>query len=349
MRPGLNILPVILCGGAGARLWPASTPDCPKPFLRPDGGDSLLQQAVRRAVTIEGVSEIVIVTSGEFRERTLREAQAVAGDCAVSCLVEPAGRDTGPAIAAVCLWAAERDAGATLLVLPADHVINDLNAFAVAVARATALAATGKIVTFGIRPDRPETGYGYIEAEGETVARFVEKPDRATAERYLATGCYLWNAGMFCFRAEIMLAEMEHVCPDLLVVVRNSFVPGHRDGVLGEGFAAAPRISIDRAVMEKTRNLAVVPCAIGWSDIGCWNALGDLTLADDAGNTVRGQTVLRDVAGCHVFAGDRVIGLLGVRDLIVVDTPDGLLIAHKDRAQDVRDIYAACASRKPVE
>ncbi|WP_041655801.1 mannose-1-phosphate guanylyltransferase/mannose-6-phosphate isomerase [Azoarcus sp. KH32C] len=345
----MSVIPVILCGGAGSRLWPVSRESHPKPFIRLGDGQSLLQKAFLRGAGLTGVSQIVTVTNREFFFKTEDEFRKInAGKLPTSFLLEPFGRNTAAAVAAAALHLAERDPDAALLVLAADHLISDQKAFAAAVQRAVGLALEGKLVTFGIQPDAPETGYGYIEAEGNTVLRFVEKPDAATAQSYLDSGRFYWNSGMFCFTARTILEEMEQHCPAILAAVRKCLAQSRTAEGKGfsqceldpDSFAAVPEDSIDYAVMEKSQRVAVVPCDIGWSDIGSWSALGDLTAADEQGNRVDGEALLHDVSNCSIRTDERLVGAVGVRDLIIVDTPDALLVAAKDRAQDVKHLYA---------
>jgi mannose-1-phosphate guanylyltransferase len=209
------------------------------------------------------------------------------------------------------------------------------------------LAAQGKLVTFGIQPDAPETGFGYIEADGNAVKRFVEKPDLKTAQEYVASGHYLWNSGMFCFQAGVMLREMEQHCPTILAATRacitqSSGAEGARYSQLSLDaalFKQVPDDSIDYAVMEKSHNVAVVPCSIGWSDIGSWTALGDLTAADTQGNRIEGEVILHDVSNCYIQSNQRIVGAVGVQDLIIIDTPDAVLVADRNHAQDVKHLY----------
>jgi mannose-1-phosphate guanylyltransferase len=237
---------------------------------------------------------------------------------------------------------------AILLVLPADHLIRDQAAFAAAVAQAAALAAQGRLVTFGIQPEGPETGYGYLEARGNEVVRFVEKPTLEVAREYVASGRYLWNSGMFLFTAGAVIDEMRQHCPDILEAVRQCIAASRV--LASEGltqleldpatFARVRDDSIDYALMEKSRRVAVVPCAIGWSDIGSWSAVGDLARTDGSPNQVEGKAILHDVTGCYIRSADRVVGAVGIDNLVIIDTPDALLVASKARAQDVRHIYA---------
>lgn len=354
LRPK-SVVPVILCGGAGSRLWPVSRECRPKPFIRLADGQSLLQKVFRRGANLPDVAEILTVTNRELLFATRDEYAAVnPRGLPTPFLLEPFGRNTAPAVAAASLSIAERHGGdALVLVLPADHLIADEAAFAAAVARAEDLAGGGAIVTFGIEPERAETGYGYIEAEGQRVLRFVEKPDAETARAYVESGRFLWNSGMFCFAAGAMLAELARHCPAVIEAVRPALDQARPHGETGgarleleeASFARAPDISIDYAVMEKSDRVAVVPCRIGWNDIGSWTALGDLVEADAQGNRVLGEALLHDVSNCFIQGDGRMIGAIGLDNLIVVDTPDALLVANRDRAQDVRAIYAELKRR----
>lgn len=349
----MKLIPTILCGGAGSRLWPVSRELHPKPFIRLADGQSLLQKAWLRGVALPDVAETLTVTNRELVFKTEDEYREVAGtlykDLANSFILEPFGRNTAPAIAAAALQvAASHGDDALMLVLAADHLISDQPAFAQAVAKAMSLAAQGKLVTFGIQPETPETGYGYIEADGNTVVRFVEKPSLEVAREYLESGNYLWNSGMFCFSAGTMLREMQLHCPEILAATRACLEQSRR--VLGKGhtqieldaetFGRVPDDSIDYAVMEKSRNVAVVPCNIGWSDIGSWNAVGELTAPDAHGNRIAGEVMLHDVSNCYIQSSQRIVGAIGVDNLIVIDTPDAVLIADRSRAQDVKLLFA---------
>jgi mannose-1-phosphate guanylyltransferase len=326
----------------------------PKPFIRLVDGQSLLQKAFLRGAQLPGVSEILTVTNREFFFKTEDEYREVnAQRLPLTFLLEPFGRNTAAAVAAATLHVAEKQPDAILLILAADHLIAEQTAFVEAVRQAAILAGQGGLVTFGIRPVGPETGYGYIEAEGNRVVRFVEKPDAATAAAYLDTGRFFWNSGMFCFKASVMLEEMRQHCPAILETVRACLARSRTaqgQGFLqceldAEGFAAVPEDSIDYAVMEKTQRAAVVPCDIGWSDIGSWVALGDLAAPDASGNRVEGEALLHDVENCHIRGEDRLVGAVGVKDLIIIDTPDALLVAAKNRAQEVKHLYAELKAR----
>ena len=350
----IKLIPTILCGGAGSRLWPVSRELHPKPFIRLADGQSLLQKAWLRGAVLDDVAEILTVTNRELVFQTADEYREVAAIPAHQNLfnryiLEPFGRNTAPAIAAAALQvAAIHGEDACLLVLAADHLIADQAALAGDVASAMQLAAQGKLVTFGIRPDRPEIGYGYIEAQGNSVKRFVEKPDLATAQAYLASGNFLWNSGMFCFRAGVMLREMAQHCPAILDAARACIAQSRTAAGAGfsqleldaASFKAVPDDSIDYALMEKSANVAVVPCDIGWSDIGSWSALGDLTPADGQGNRIDGEAILHEVSNCYIQSKERIVGAVGIHDLVIIDTPDAVLVAARSCAQDVKHLYA---------
>lgn len=349
----MQLIPTILCGGAGSRLWPVSRELHPKPFIRLADGQSLLQKAYLRGATLADVSEVLTVTNRELFFKTEDEYKEVAGTLGKplsnSYILEPFGRNTAPAIAAAVLRvAATHGDAALMLVLAADHLILDQAAFASAVEQAKQLATKGKLVTFGIQPEAPETGYGYIEAKGNDVLRFVEKPNMEKAQEYVNSGNYLWNSGMFCFSAGAMLREMEKHCPEILVSVRACMERSRK--AEGAGFAQVeldpdvfgqiPEDSIDYAVMEKSENVAVVACNIGWSDIGSWSALGDLTVPDEKGNRIEGEVLIFDVDNCYIQSNERIVGAVGISNLIIIDTPDAVLVADRNRAQDVKHLYS---------
>ncbi|AMX01618.1 mannose-1-phosphate guanylyltransferase/mannose-6-phosphate isomerase [Microbulbifer thermotolerans] len=339
------MIPVILCGGTGSRLWPLSREAYPKQFLSLTGSDTMLQATALRLDGIEEVQAPIVVCNEEHRFAAAEQLQEI-GHKAQAILLEPCARNTAPAIALAALAALETGADPLLLVLPADHMVADVAAFQRAVAEASALAEAGHLVTFGIVPTRAETGYGYIrrgEAVGEggwKVAEFVEKPDAATAERYLADGGYAWNSGIFLFRAARYIEELGQHQPEILDACRAAFAGAARDldftRVDAEAFSSCPEDSVDYAVMEKTESAAVVPMDAGWSDVGSWSALWELSERDDDDNLLHGDALAEDSSGCLVRADSRLVGLLGVRDLVVVDTDDALLIADKQRVQEVK-------------
>lgn len=344
------LIPTILCGGVGSRLWPVSREMHPKPFIRMQDGQSLLQKAFLRGATLPGMKEVLTVTNRDLYFKMEDEYGEVnQSKVPTSFILEPVGRNTAPAIAVAALMMQEKyGPDAQLLILAADHLISNQQAFAEAVTKASELAAQGRIVTFGISPTGPETGYGYIEADDNDVIRFVEKPDFETAQEYLASGNFLWNSGMFCFAVGTMLREMEHVCPDILSSTKACMEASRR--AEGEGFtqlelnadtfAKVPDDSVDYAVMEKTKLAAVVPCNIGWSDIGCWKSLGELTPADGNNNHINGDALVLDSHNCTIRSDGRMVAIVGMEDTVIIDTPDALLVANKYRAQEVKAIYA---------
>ena len=345
----MHLIPTILCGGVGSRLWPVSRKLHPKPFIRLADGQSLLQKAFLRGALLPGVTEVLTVTSRELFFKTEDEFREVnTAGVATSFILEPFGRNTAAAIAAAVLQVAQTHGkDAVMLVLAADHLIADQHAFQQAVLKGAELAAKGKLATFGIQPDSPETGYGYIEADGNTVLHFVEKPSFEKAREYLASGRFLWNSGMFCFSVGAMLQQMEQHCPRILAATRSCIEQSR--SAEGKGFAqleldpgtfdSVPDSSIDYAVMEKSSQVAVVPCNIGWSDIGSWTALGYLADPDVNGNRIQGDTLLHSTRNCTIHSNERLIGTVGIENLIIIDTPDAVLVADKSCAQDVKHIY----------
>ncbi len=344
------LVPTILCGGAGSRLWPVSRELHPKPFIRLADGQSLLQKAYLRGTQLIGVTNVMTVTNRELFFKTEDEFREVDTDkTSNSFILEPIGRNTAPAIAAAAIQIAKvHGPNAILLVLAADHLISDQKAFQNVVLEAIELAKQGKLVTFGIQPNSPETGYGYIESEGNAVLRFVEKPSIEKAKEYLASGRFLWNSGIFCFTAGTMLQQMEKYCPAIVSATRKCIEKSRL--TTGDGFSQlelntttfnnVPDDSVDYAVMEKSDQVAVVPCNIGWSDIGSWATLGELDPADANGNRIQGDAMLHDTRNCIVQSNNRLIGTVGVENLVIIDTPDALLIASKANVQDVKHIYA---------
>jgi mannose-1-phosphate guanylyltransferase / mannose-6-phosphate isomerase len=356
----LKLIPVILSGGAGTRLWPASREAEPKPFIAMPDGQSLLQKVLARAFALANaadVPEVIVVTNRDYLFRTVDERiHLPAGDYApLRFVLEPVGRNTAPAIAlAAHAVAAAHGPEAVLLVLPADHLINDTAAFTKAALVAAALASDNRLVTFGITPTRPDPGFGYIECgdalpgSGHAVSRFVEKPSVAMAQSFLDAGNYVWNSGMFCFRAGALLDGMASLAPDLARAA-DELWQGHRTGQFDrmgtvefdpDLFAKLPNLSIDYAVMEKADNVACVRGKFDWSDIGSWQALSEVLPADDLGNRQTGRTMAIGTRNTTIHAGDRLVAAVGVDDLVIVDTPDAVLVAHRDRTQSVKDIVA---------
>ncbi len=344
----MKLLPVILCGGSGTRLWPLSRALYPKQLLALVGHRSLLQDTVARLRLLHGEVSDPLVVCNEAH-RFLVGSQLRDAGVEPALILEPEGRNTAPAAAVAALEAVRREgADVLLLVLPADHVIRDAQAFAAAVALAAPAAAAGQLVTFGIVPTQPETGYGYIRtvaAEGggvQAVREFVEKPDYETAQRYVNSGAYLWNSGMFLFSAEAYLRELQAHAPDIAAAARAAREAATTDtGLVAlqrDSFRACRRESIDYAVMEKTSKAAVVPLAAGWSDVGSWASLLDVSDRDPQGNVLEGDVVAVDCTNSYVRATSRLVAVTGLDECIVVETKDAVLVAPKARAQDVKKI-----------
>ncbi|QUN69213.1 mannose-1-phosphate guanylyltransferase/mannose-6-phosphate isomerase [Pseudomonas asiatica] len=351
----MELIPVILSGGVGSRLWPVSREAHPKPFMTLPDGQNLIQKTFTRAARLDGVVEVLTVTNRELLFKTEDEYRGVNSQhLTQGFILEPFGRNTAAAVAAAALQLFQTHGSqAYMLVLAADHLIQDERAFSDAVGKAMYLAEKGWLVTFGIKPQYPETGFGYIEAAadgvldgGLKVERFVEKPDQKTAEGYVAAGNYFWNAGMFCFQVGAVIEEFKAHAPDVLDAVAQTLETSRRSTSTGysclaldaESFAKVPDISIDYALMERSSKVATIPCDIGWSDIGSWNAVSELTAPDEHGNRFEGEVMAYGASNNYVSTEDRLAALVGVQDLLVVDTPDALLIAHKDHAQDVKHI-----------
>ncbi len=352
------LIPVILCGGVGSRLWPVSRSERPKPFIRLADGQSLLQKAWLRAAGLTGVKEIFTVSNKELffqiKEDYHEISSRVKKKIENKYLLEPFGKNTAPAVALAGLTLAKRYGEDTiLLVLAADHLISRSKPFQEAVLKAATLAREGRLVVFGIKPESPETGYGYIEAKGHSVLRFIEKPPFKDAQKYFSSGKFLWNSGMFCFTAKTLLNEIKEYRPDIASACLKTFASFPEDSKSGFSridinpklFSQVPEESLDYAVMEKSKNASVVSSDIGWSDIGSWNAMESLIAADKNGNRVKGKTVLLDTKNCHIQTDGRVIAAIGIKDTLVIDTSDALLVAAKNRAQDVKEVYSRLKSQ----
>ena len=341
------LTPIILSGGAGTRLWPLSRELYPKQLLALTGERTLIQQT---ALRLEGVSAAApVVVCNEAHRFLVAEQLRQIGIEPAAMVLEPVGRNTAPAIAlaAQAALGAARADDPLLLVLPADHVIRDVPAFQKAVRAAMGPAGAGKLVTFGIVPSAPETGYGYIQRGARhgaayAIARFVEKPDAARAEQFVASGEYYWNSGMFLFRARRYLEELERFAPEMARVCAEAFASARSDldftRIERERFEACPADSIDYAVMEKTDDAVVVPLDAGWSDIGSWAALHAACEADAHGNVARGDVICEDSEGCYLYAESRLVSAVGLRNHVVVETKDAVLVAPKDRVQDVKKL-----------
>ena len=348
------IFPVILSGGSGTRLWPLSRSMYPKQFIRFFAGQnaSFLAAALTRLKPDEGFAAPIMLCNNDHRF-LVREEIERANIKPRAIILEPVGRNTAPAIAVAALAALRENPGAVLAVMPSDHVVKDDVRFVEGIRRAAKVAATGKLVLFGIKPDEPHTGYGYIKQgaplEGfnggaYSVEAFAEKPDLATAQKYLASGGYYWNSGIFVLNARTYLEELARLEPQILEAARAALAKATDDlGFLRldkASFAASPNISIDYAVMEKTITAAMLPLDVGWNDVGSWSSLWDIAPRDDKGNYIHGEAVLEDTSNCYVHSEKSIISTIGVSNLVIVDTPDALLVADKSRTQDVSKIVA---------
>ena len=340
--------PVILSGGSGTRLWPLSRKNLPKQFLALSGSSTLFQQTIERTRTLAGVGAPIVVCSEDHRFLVAEQLRALGIDGA-SILLEPVPRNTAPAIALAAWQAQAGDADAILLVLPADHLIGDTASFADAVGKALPLAEEGWLVTFGISPAAPETGFGYIK-QAETIGhgafrveRFVEKPDAATAEKYVSSGDYAWNSGMFLFKASRYLEELKQYAPTIHSTTETAFKAAKADldfvRIDKDAFAASPEKSIDYAVMENTSRAAVLPVSCEWSDIGSWDALWATSIRDSDGNRLEGDVIAIDSHNCFVRGTDRrLVAALGLEDVVIVDTPDAMLVASRSHVQNVKQL-----------
>ena len=342
------MIPVILSGGSGTRLWPLSRQAYPKQFLALAGEDTMLQATWQRVAELASAAPLVV--ANEDHRFMVAEQLRELGCTPAAIVLEPVGRNTAPAIAVAALQATADGTDPLLLVLPSDHVIADAAGFRAAVAAATPAAQNGKLVTFGIVPTAAETGYGYIQAVAggdapvRAVARFVEKPDAATAAQYLASGQYFWNSGMFLFQASRYLAELERHAPAMLAACRKAFAAAARDADFVRldkaAFAACPSDSIDYAVMEKTADAAVLPIDVGWNDVGSWSALWEVAQQDGDGNAHHGDVIALDCRDTLAWGDRRLVAMIGLRDIVVVDSDDALLVAHKDHVQEVKEVVA---------
>lgn len=340
------IIPLILAGGSGSRLWPLSRQLYPKQFLPLLGDKTMFQLTIERLKGLQ-CGEPIVVCNEEHRFIAAEQIRQL-GIEDVSILLEPLAKNTAPAIALAALKILESDENAVVLVMPADHHISDVQAFHAAVKMALKAAEEGSLVTFGVVPTKPETGYGYIKRGRETqtgiytVEKFVEKPDEATAKKYLDEGCYYWHSGMFMFKAKAYLEELKKFEPQIFECCQKAFEKARGDldflRIDSETFKKCPSNSIDYAVMEKTDKAKVVPLDAGWSDIGSWASLWEICPKDEGQNSFIGDVIAKDAQNCFVHSEDRLVVALGVKDLIVVDTKDALLVMHKDRAQEIKDI-----------
>ncbi|MCA8407162.1 mannose-1-phosphate guanylyltransferase/mannose-6-phosphate isomerase [Burkholderia cenocepacia] len=346
----MNIYPVVLCGGSGTRLWPMSRGGYPKQYLRLTGKHTLVQQTVRRLAGMAGVAEPIVVANQDQRFLVADQLQGI-GVEPQAIVLEPMKRNTAPAVAAAALIAIERSPDALLMVLPSDHVILDTVVFSKLASSAADIAQEGYLVTFGIEPTSPHTGYGYIRSGAALdefggayrVDGFTEKPDAETAGRFLDQGGYYWNSGMFMLKASAYLEDLARYTPAVLENIEQAVAQARRDEDFirldAQAFAPCPDISIDYAVMEKTSRAAmVVASGMGWSDIGSWSALADITEKDTDGNALSGDVMAEDVTGSYIRADHRMVAAIGLKDTIVVETADAVLVAHRSQAERVKTI-----------
>jgi len=354
------IIPVVLAGGSGTRLWPLSRQHYPKQLLKLFGKNTMLQQTLMRLNGVPNLLAPIVVCNQEHRFMVAEQLQELGLEDA-KIILEPVGRNTAPALALAALYAKENEGSATLLVLSADHMIRDVEEFQRKVTVAVAAAAEGKLVTFGVNPTHPETGYGYIRTQTSSrdadgyfvVEQFVEKPDLATAQAYLDAGCYYWNSGMFVFGAELFLRELNAESPDVILAAERSKAWATSDldfiRVDKESFAAAPNISIDYALMEKSKNVVCVPLDAGWSDVGDWKSFWELSDKDAAGNSFVGDSLDVGSTNTLVFSQDKLVATLGVDNLMIINTPDAVMVADKSQAQQVKKLIAQIESSSRTE
>lgn len=354
------LLPVVLSGGAGTRLWPLSRESYPKQLLPLTSDKTMLQETVLRLAGIADLAKPMVVCNEAHRFMVAEQLRQI-DMAAHSIILEPCGRNTAPAVAIAALQAQAGGEDPLLLVLPADHLIRDVELFCQVVESGVRLAEQDKLVTFGIVPDAPETGYGYIKATAEgiegtdafPVARFVEKPDLETAQAYVDSGQYYWNSGMFLFKASRYIEELEKFRPDILSACNNAFNSLSADldflRLEQDSFAASPSESIDYAVMEKTDAAVVLPLSAGWNDVGAWSALWEVHPQDRQKNVLFGDVLTEGANNCYLHATNRMIAAVGVENLVVVETADAVLVAHRDKVQDVKGIVQQLKDRQRPE
>ncbi|MGV8892416.1 MAG: mannose-1-phosphate guanylyltransferase/mannose-6-phosphate isomerase [Burkholderiaceae bacterium] len=352
------LIPVILCGGSGTRLWPLSRETFPKQFLRLLGKDTLLQQTMQRLAGIANVDPAILVCNETSRFVVAEQLREIGMENA-QILLEPARRNTAPAIAAAAMQALSRGDDPLLLVLPSDHVIINNAAFYAAVQKAKIAAEQGKLVTFGITPLGPETGYGYIRAgtaeqgQAQPVIKYVEKPDRATAEDYVASGQYFWNSGMFIFRASRYLEELTHFEPEIVAACSQAMALAKQDFSFirldSQSYIGSPNKAVDYAVMEQTKNAAMVALDAGWNDIGSWAAVWKASEKDGDNNAVQGDVMMQDCQDCLVHGSTRLITAVGMRNTIIIETADAILIMDADKAQETKKLVEQLIETKRTE
>jgi mannose-1-phosphate guanylyltransferase/mannose-6-phosphate isomerase len=349
-----NVYAVILAGGSGSRLWPLSRQQLPKQFLALDGKDSLIQTTINRLSPVIDAKSVLIVT-----QEAHAKGEAYHTLLPYKTLFEPIGRNTAPAIALAAAYLTADGADPIMVVLPADHIIKDEVGFRGHLNIAIKAAESGKLVTFGIQPTRPDTGFGYIKAHrGENqgiydVDRFTEKPDAATAEQFMNEGCYYWNSGMFVWRASVILEEIKQHLPAvhqvLRTIVAESRIAGKFQYAVEMHFAAMPPISIDYGVLEKSSRVSLIPCEIGWNDVGSWQAVHENSKHDENGNTLQGKVIALDCKNSLIRAEKRLVAAIGVEDLCVVETDDAVLVSKSDQTQRVREVVDELQHRGATE
>lgn len=355
----LPLIPVILSGGAGTRLWPVSRRAHPKPFMELLDGETLAEKTLSRARAVAGDAPVITVTSRDYYFYTRDLYKGMKNTSSDErFLLEPMGRNTAPAIALAAMCVRDNiGENASLLVMPADHLIADIRNFQASVKEALDLSNKGFLVTFGIHPTHAETGFGYIRhgealslSGGYRVAEFVEKPDEATAIKYLESGEYHWNSGMFCFQAATFLDSLKRFAPEVYDAAARVWAATDQSQspieFPAQLFSECPSISIDYAVMERADNTAVVASDFGWSDIGSWKAISELYESDESGNSIKGKAIMVGSTGCFVQSGDRVVAAVGVKDLVIIDTGDAVLVADRNHAQDVKEVVSQLTDLK---
>ncbi len=355
----MALYPVILSGGSGSRLWPLSREHYPKPLLPLVSSQTLLQETACRLDPVPGLGDAVYVCNEEHRF-LVAEQVAQLDRSPSTIILEPQGRNTAPALTLAALYLVQQDPDAAMVVMPADHVMQQPGQFVEAVERGAVLAQDGALVTFGVVPDTAETGYGYIRRGAEVadgsafeVSRFVEKPDQSTADKYLSEGGYYWNSGIFLMRADRWLDEIKQYRPDILAACRKALGEGSQDRdffrVNKAAFLACPADSIDYAVMEKTGHAVVVPIDAGWSDVGAWSALWNVCPHDTDGNVIQGDVIAEDTHDALLLAQHRCLATVGLDNIIVVETADAVLVANKEKAQDVKEIVSRLKAQRRAE
>ena len=356
----MSIIPVILCGGSGTRLWPLSRDSYPKQFLHLLENQSLFQATIERLRGITSANPIA-VTNDKHRFLVAEQLRKIGQQADI--LLEPMGRNTAPAIAAAAIRALKDESSSMLLVLPSDHHIEQIDVFSKAVQSGAQAATDGRLVTFGVVPTRAETGYGYIHAETQplysaehpvyAVNGFKEKPVLQTAENYLSSGEYFWNSGMFLFRADRYIEELEKLAPEILASCQQAVAQGQDDldffRLDKDSFGNCPADSIDYAVMEKTEAACMVPLDAGWNDVGAWSSLWDISASDDNDNVINGDVIAHDSTHCHIHSESRLVTTLGVKNLVIVETSDAVLVAEKDAAQNVKQIVTELKNANRAE